>query len=59
MSKLAYTPSEAACEAAVELDLVKDCIRNRSLPARDAEGEPIVFHTDLAAWLEGLPSWDR
>lgn len=59
MTKVAYTPQEAAQEAAVNIDLVKDCIRLRTLPARDAEGQPVVLHGDLEAWVTTLPNWDR
>lgn len=59
MTKLAYTPHEAAVEAAVDLNLIKESIRSRVLPAHDAEGNPVVLHTDLAAWVGLLPNWDR
>jgi hypothetical protein len=59
MTKLAYTPQEASVEVSVALDLIKDCIRSRVLPARDAEGKPVVLHDDLAAWVASLPNWDR
>lgn len=58
-TKIAYTPKEAARETAVNLDLIKECISLRTLAARDAEGEPIVLHADLAAWAETLPSWEK
>jgi hypothetical protein len=57
MTKLAYTPQEAALEVSVPVDLIKDSIRTRTLPARDAEGNPVVLHADLAVWVEGLPNW--
>lgn len=56
---IAYTPKDAAKVAAVPVDMVKDAIRRRVLPARDAEGEPIVLHSDLSAWVDKLPAWDR
>jgi hypothetical protein len=59
MPKIAYTPQEASVEVAVALDLIKDCIRSRTLPARDAEGQPVILHADLAAWVASLPNWDR
>lgn len=59
MTQIAYTPKQAARATAVDLDLLKDCIRTRTLPAKDAEGDPIVLHEDLAAWVLTLPTWER
>jgi hypothetical protein len=56
---IAYTSKEAAAAASVKVDMIKDAIRVRALPARDAEGDPIVLHADLVAWVETLPTWDR
>lgn len=53
---IAYTPQDAAKVAAVPVAMVKDAIRRRVLPARDAEGEPIVLHSDLSAWVDTLPA---
>lgn len=58
MTKLSYTPTEAARECGVATDMVKDAVRQRVLPARDAEGSPLVLHADLAVWLLTLPTWD-
>lgn len=58
MTKLSYTPIEAAQECGVAVDLVKDAVRLRLLPARNAEGSPLVMHGDLEAWVLGLPTWD-
>jgi hypothetical protein len=58
MTKIAYTPKEAAAECGVGVDLVKDSIRTRQLPARDAEGEPVVVHDDLERWASTLPAWN-
>ncbi len=58
MTKLAYTPAEAAEECGVKVDIVKDAVRLRALPARESEGDPVVLHGDLEVWVNTLPTWE-
>jgi hypothetical protein len=58
MAKVAYSIAEAARATAVKVEMIKDAIRLGDLPARDAEGTPVILHPDLKVWAKTLPAWE-
>lgn len=59
MSAIAYDPAGVAKATGVNVSLVKEAIRFKQLRTRDVEGVPIVLASDLQAWIESFPDWDR
>lgn len=61
MSKTAYTVDEAAAEVGLRPTAIRDAIDKLTLPARrhggkdDKGGRLVILHSDLEAWLKGLP----
>jgi hypothetical protein len=37
--------------------MLKEAIRNEDIPARSAEGEPLLLPADLRAWVERMPEY--
>ena len=56
MSKLAYSIEEAAEAAGYSTDTIRRALRNNDLTARYANSKPVILATELAEWLEALPT---
>lgn len=59
MGKIAYTLRGAAKTAAVTVQTIETAISEGVLCARHVNDQPIVLHTDLKVWGEGLPDYLR
>ena len=58
MCNVAYTIATAATSAGLTEDIIIGALKDRSLVARQLEGQVVICEADLRDWLDGLPVWD-
>ncbi|MFF9565778.1 hypothetical protein ACF1AJ_20685 [Leifsonia sp. NPDC014704] len=57
MRKLAYTVTEAATVASVDMAVIVRAIQDGELRARKIDTDMRVLDADIASWLDRCPEW--